>query len=110
MPSSLKSHYEFAGDLTYPRFKTPIPKFLDLRTKIVTENCCKSLVEIGEPDLKRAEDGHEPIAGDGGEGEDTGHHAHHRVERVQFAEYGWKEFWGHIQCKQAIFAAETDPV
>ena len=55
-------------------------------------------VQIGESDLKRAEDGHEPIAGDGGEGEDTGHHAHHRVERVQFAEYGWNKFWGDIQC------------
>ena len=40
-------------------------------------------------DLKWTEDSHESIAGDGGEGEDARHDAHHRVERVHLAEYGW---------------------
>ena len=44
------------------------------------------VVQIGE-DLEWAEDSHEAIAGDCGEGKHTGHHAHHRVERVQLAEY-----------------------
>ena len=37
-------------------------------------------------DLKRTEDSHEAVAGDGREGEHAGHHAHHSVERVQLAE------------------------
>ena len=40
--------------------------------------------------LQRTEDSHEPITRDGGEGENAGDDANHRVERVQFAEHGWK--------------------
>ena len=40
--------------------------------------------------LQRTEDSHEPITGDGGEGENAGDDANHRVERVQLAEHSWK--------------------
>ena len=46
------------------------------------------LVQID--DLKRTEDSHEAVAGDGREGEHAGHHAHHSVERVQLAENSCK--------------------
>ena len=40
--------------------------------------------------LQRTEDSHEPITRDGGEGENAGDDADHRVERVQLAEHSWK--------------------